>query len=145
MNKKGRRAREKLDRLTDSLVEDILSMSDAEILAEATEEHDDVDTAVARVRGIISGAIAKSGKAKMQAARKALEETRDRGSRGSVFQLPFAEKRVLLERLGARDSTIGEQLTMAARKGGEMTEKDVDAILDALLELGAIDDDGRPT
>ncbi len=33
---------------------------------------------------------------------------------------------------------------MAARKGEGMTEKEMDAILDDLRELGAIDDEGNP-
>lgn len=144
MSRNDRKAQEKLYRLTDALVEDVLALSDAEVLAEAGEDHEEVNTVVARVRGVISGAIAKAGKAKMQAAQRAYEEAAAREVRGNVLELPLEEKRALLEQITMRDSAVEQQVTLAARKGSKMTENDIDAILEALRDLGAIDDKGTP-
>ena len=142
MTRNDRKAQEKLYRLTDALVEDVLALSEAEVLAEAAEDHEDVNTVVACVRGVISGAIAKAGKAKMQAAQRAYKEAAARHVRRNVIELPLEEKRALLEQIAMRDNAVEQQVTLAARKGGEMTENDIDAILEALRNLGAIDDEG---
>lgn len=144
MSRNDRMAQEKLDRLVDGLIEDVLSMTDEEVLAEAAEDHKDLDSAVGRVRGVITGAIAKAGKEKMQAARKAYEDAVARDARGNVFELSLAEKRALLNRIAMRDTAVEQQVTLAARKGGELTENDIDVILEALRELGVIDDEGTP-
>lgn len=144
MSRNDRKAQEKLDRLTDALVEDVLALSDAEVLAEAAEDHEEVNTVVAHVRSIISGAITKAGKVKMQAAQRVYEDAAARDVRGNVLELPLVEKRALLERIAMRDSTVEQQVTLAARKGSKMTENDIDAILEALRDLGAIDDEGTP-
>ncbi len=137
-------AQEKLDRLLDGLIGDVLSMTDKEVLAEAAEDHKDVDSAIGRVRGVITGAIANAGKEKMQAARRAYEDAVARDARGNVFELSLADKRALLDRITMRDPAVEQQVTLAARKGGELTENDIDAILEALRDLGAIDDEGTP-
>ena len=137
-------AQEKLDRLLDGLIGDVLSMTDKEVLAEAAEDYKDVNSVIGRVRGVIAGAIANAGKEKMQAARRAYEDAVARDARGNAFELSLAEKRALLDRIAMRDTAVEQQVTLAARKGGELTENDIDAILEALRDLGAIDDEGTP-
>jgi hypothetical protein len=57
-----------LDRITDGLVEDIMAMTDEEILAEAKEDGIDLEAETARVKAIIQAAIDKHD----QIAREAL-------------------------------------------------------------------------
>lgn len=51
-------ARKALDNLADALVEDILNMSDEEILAEFQEDHGDVERHIAEMRAIAEKSIA---------------------------------------------------------------------------------------
>ena len=63
-NSNATEPREKLARLTDSLVDDIMETSDAEILAEAAEDFEDMDAVVNHARELIGKAIAKSERRK---------------------------------------------------------------------------------
>jgi hypothetical protein len=51
-------ARQALDRLVDALVEDILNMSDEEILAEFREDHGDPERHVAEMRALVEKSVA---------------------------------------------------------------------------------------
>lgn len=143
MSEKKRSAQEMLDRLADILAEDILAMTDQEISEESVENNVDVDAAATRVRNILSKSITHVGKSRMLAARKAYEEVSSEQPI-NVFRMPLADKIALIERVVAHNREIGAEITMAARSGGEETENDVDAILKALHDLGAIDDEGNP-
>ena len=63
-NSNATEPREKLARLTDSLVDDIMETSDAEILAEAAEDFEDVGAVINHARELIGKAIANAEKRK---------------------------------------------------------------------------------
>lgn len=130
-------------RLADELVADVMSMSDAELLAEVEEEGLNAEYEADRIRAIISTATAQAAKSRLKAARAEI----DRGAgatRGQVHQLPIRDRAAVLARFANDDAKLQSRLTMAARNGESITEKEMDDILSDLRELGAIDEDGNP-
>jgi hypothetical protein len=131
------------DRLADELVADIMAMSDAELLAEVEAEGLNAENEADRIRAIISTATARSGKSRLQAARAEIDRAAGTG-RGQVHQLPLKDRAAVLARFANDDTKLKSRLTMAARNGQGITEKEMDDILADLQELGAIDEDGNP-
>lgn len=134
--------RDELARLTNSLVEDIMETSDDEVLAEAAEDFDDVDAVVNHARDLIEGVIVEAGKRRMQRAKEAVRERQQRGG-PNVIHLPDEKKREILRRFAAQQPQSVQKITQAARKEGELTGNDLDAMLEALFQLGVIDDQGN--
>ena len=130
-------------RLADELVADIMSMSDAELLAEAEAEGLDVEEEANCIRAIISTATTQAGKSRLQAARAEIDRSGG-AARGQVHQLPIKDRAAVLVRFANDDAKLKSRLTMAARNGEGITEKEMDDILADLRELGAIDEDGNP-
>lgn len=132
-----------IDRLADELVADIMSMSDAELLAEVEAEGLDAEDEANRVRGLISAATGQAAKARLKAARAEID--RAAGSTwGQVHRLPLRDRAAVLARFANDDAKLKSRLTMAARNGEGITENEMDDILANLRELGAIDEDGNP-
>ena len=131
------------NRLADELVADIMAMSDAELLAEVEAEGLNAENEADRIRAIISTATARSGKSRLQAARAEIDCASGAG-RGQVHQLPLRDRAAVLARFANDDTKLKSRLTMAARNGEGITEKEMDDILADLRELGAIDEDGNP-
>ena len=132
-----------IGRLADELVADIMAMSDAELLAEVEAEGLNAEDEADRIRAIISTATARSGKSRLQTARAEIDRATGAG-RGQVHQLPLRDRAAVLARFANDDTKLQSRLTMAARNGDGITEKEMDDILADLRELGAIDEDGNP-
>lgn len=135
--------RDQLERLADALAEDVLNASDEDILAEADEDHGDAAAQANALRALAGRTMLESAKAKMQAAKEAVRAAKSGGS-SNVIDLPLARKQALFDELIAGDPQLREKLTRAARKQDELTERDVDSVLEALRDLGLIDDEGNP-
>ena len=125
-----------LDRLATSLVDDILSMSDEELLAEARADGDDPKELAQTVQNILDRAIATCGKAKLAMAKKAVLESRQRHPLVSYLD-PVTARRKLDEILTKYPETHSK-LTLAARKGEGLSDNDVLSMLRDLEELGLI-------
>lgn len=132
-----------INRLADELVADILSMSDAELLAEVEADGLNAEDEAGRVRAIISSAIGQAAKARLQAARAEIDRTAG-STWGQVHRLPLKDRAAVLARFANDDTKLKSRLTMAARNGEGITENEMDDILANLRELGAIDEDGNP-
>lgn len=132
-----------IDRLADELVADIMSMSDAELRAEVEEEGLSAEDEAGRIRGIVSGAITRAAKSRLKTARAEIDRAA-RIPRGQVHQLPIRDRAAVLVRFANDDAKLKSRLTIAARNGEGITEKEMDDILADLRELGAIDEDGNP-
>ncbi len=131
------KARQALDRLTEKLIEDLLTASDGEILAEAKEDGRDVAKDAARSRAIFAKAVAAQGKRKMAAARTALN------ARAAPRTLPSArltpeQARATLARALRAAPDAATRLTMAARKDQGLSDADVYGILEDLADLGLL-------
>lgn len=124
---------QELDRLCDSLVEDILSATDEDILNEAAEDYIDPDSAVAFVRSTI-------GKARLLNARKCLSNINRTGDsavpRSSTAVSVLDDNSVLqiFRRVSEQRNDIS--FSMAARNGKELTVQDMRSLLADLQDLG---------
>lgn len=133
-----------LHRLADELVADLMKLSDAELLAEVKAEGLDPEEEAARVRETIRAAMLERGKARLKAARLELEAARATGP-GPRRPLQVQDRRAVLARFANDDEKLRERLTMAARNGEEITDQEIETILNDLRDLGAIDDEGNRT
>jgi hypothetical protein len=134
---KGKRDYDKeLKRVEETFVEDILARTDSEILAEAAEDGD-ANAALAQVRNLVRQALEKSGKAKMAAARAAVNRAARKPR--AIITLPLSRKKEILRHLMAKSSVFLQEITVAARNEDEMSESDIDVILENLRDLGVID------
>lgn len=143
MNKEQNKAREKLERLCNTLADDIDAMSDEELLAELKEAGEDADAIATRTGALVADAIVNSGRRKLAAARAGYKAQKA-GQSGNILQWPVERKRALIQRFAENDSALKQKLTLAARKG-EDTEADMDSFIDDLIDLGIIDGEGNVT
>lgn len=132
-----------LYRLLDELADDLVHLDDAELLAELTADGLDIDAEAAAARAAVAGGVARAGQLRLAAARAAV--SRDRKARIVRRPLRADRRDAVLARFANDDPKLKSRLTMAARKGEGITEKEMSAILDDLRELGAIDDEGNST
>ena len=142
----GNARRDALRRLADELVADILAATDIDLLAEAAEDQEDPEKIAAEMRRLFERAQAEIGKEKMAAARAVVDA--DRQGSATVLKLDPAEaRRRLALALESNPETV-KKLTLAARKGERLSDNDVHAVLEALLQLGIFprsdDEDRKP-
>lgn len=139
MPPKGMRtAAEQLDALLDADLISILEADDAAIREEAGAVHGDPATAAARVRARVVAAVVTAGKRRLAEAKEAIGATPSSGA--TVLMWPAASKRALLARL----RTSHQGLTLAARDGREESDADLDSLLEDLIDLDVIDEQGNP-
>lgn len=131
--------REALDRLVDFLVEDALSASDEDILAEAREEGIDPESDAARLRALFERTVLDANKRRLLAAKAAVQADKSAsGRRGTVSDIQEARRRLHLL-LEQRSTEL--PITMAARKESELSDADVMSMIQDLEELGLLPPD----
>lgn len=133
---------ELLERLTDALVEDILSASDEEILSEATEDYGDPKVEADKVRMLFEKTRAMTAKKRLVAAREAIEQ--EKPEREKVIHLPPLQARRKLETLLHEHPEATSEFTLAARKGKDLSDEDVLGMLEDLQELGLYNPEDEP-
>lgn len=127
-------AEELLDNLIGAELEALLEADDKDILSEAV----DLNIDIASLRSGVVTAVTVAGKRRLAAAKEVVES--GPAITGKIIEWPLAKKRELIERV--RSETNG--LTQAARQGEDETENDLDSLLEDLIEIGVIDDEGNP-
>ncbi len=136
---------EQLDRLADTLVQDILELSNEEVIAEAKEQFGDQAGEIGRLRSVINSALLRASKTKLSEARASVAVHKKQNLTGNVIALSMAQKRTLIESFTALDPELQQKLTLAARKGeGIQSENDIEGMFEDLIELGLIDEEGNP-
>jgi hypothetical protein len=145
MTQKKLTSTEQLDRLADTLVEDILHMSDAEVIAEAQEQFNDPQAEIGQVRGLVQSAILRTSKAKLAGARAAVAAYKQGKNTADVVPLSTGEKKAVIDRFISQDPALKEKVTLlAARKGeGIQSDSDIEGMFEDLIELGLIDEQGN--
>ena len=133
-----------LFQFADALVDDLVALSDEDLLVEVREDGIDPDALAKELREIVEARIATDNKARLARAREEMNAARAARASSGVVSLPLARKQEILGQFAANDGRLRQRLTMAARKSEGASEHEVDDILRDLLELGAIDDDGNP-
>lgn len=129
--------------LTDALVSDAANLSEAEVIAEMKADGLDPDAEVARMRAVVASAIVQSGKARLADAKQGVSQAR-KVAATALPPLRVANPDTVLRRFANDDGKLQSRLTMAARNGEGLTEREADSVLNDLRELGAIDDEGNP-
>lgn len=136
---------EQLDRLTDSLVKDIIELSDEEILDDAKEQFDNPIVEVERLKGIINNALLRVAKTKLTDAKNKVNAYKQETVKSNVVHLSIAEKQTIIKNFTSKDPDLKQKLTLAARKGeGIQTENDIEGMYEDMVELGLIDEKGNP-
>ena len=144
MTSKRRDPKAELSLLAEALVADILDTSDEEILAEAAEDYGDIDTVVERLRQEVERAVAKDGKRRMRRAKAGVAARKPLLVK-KVSSLSVERKREIVRQFAEQGSAGRHgKKTLAARKGNDLTDADLDATIEALLMIGAIDEEGNP-
>ena len=143
MTDKEKMAREKLFRLQDALADDLQNLSDDEILAEAKENGENVEEIATHTSSLISDVIRKNGQHRLAAARAAYDANTPADG-ANVLKFSLSKKREIVNAFAKNDNGFEEKLTLAARNGKD-TEADIDSLLEDLIDLGEIDDEGNPS
>lgn len=125
-----------LDRLAESLVDDILNMTDEEMLAEITADEENPERIAQEARGIFERAVTTCGKAKLAAAKKAVLSDCQRSSK--ILRLDSSAARQKLDKILKQHPETRNKLTLAARKEGDLSDSDVFSMLEDFEELGVI-------
>ena len=129
MNNPINKDRLALQNLRDTLVDDLLAMSDDEILADSGEIGMDVEHEAMQVRQVLDRA---AGKARMAAAKAEMSAYHTRG----VSHIRSAAS------LPANDLQEA-RLTLAARNGKDQTEADLKSIAEDLAKLATFKDNSE--
>lgn len=125
--------------VADAFAEDILDLSDDEVMSEAQEKYGDVELEISNTRNIFNSAAMKSKKSKLAAARQHLDSNRNQNNPTNILSLSIRDKKKLITQ--AKQSV--DSLTLAARNEEEMSKSDTDGILQDLIDLGVIDENGN--
>lgn len=136
MTGNDKKERAALDRLAETLVDDILSASDEEILAEFRATHGDPDAHAAAMRALFEKSVVVANKRRLAAAKAGAAASRRAGAAPGVpvdIAGARARLRAALDAPGA-----SQKLTLAARKEGELSDADIAGMLDDLAELGLL-------
>ena len=134
-------ARTKLDRLGEAIAKDLDTLSDDELFEEVAATDEERQKTVSHMRNLVESAITDGGRRRLAKARQAYD-VREKG-RAKVTGLPLDRKKALIAHFAKNPQALPENLTLAARNEAN-SEADLDSLLEDLLELGAIDDEGNP-
>ncbi len=132
--------RSALDRLADALVEDILEMSDEELIEEIGDLQE-VQRIATDTQSLFENSVIATGKARLAAAKTAVTANQLERSATVVALDPSAARR-RIDRALASDPETQRKLTLAARKGEGLSDSDIQGMLEDLAELGVLPDDG---
>ena len=133
MNNMGKKA---LERLDEAFIEDVLEMSDHEILSEFVERGGDISKNVEETSALFRTAILLANKERMVAAKAALA----RGGGSNVAKAPINMAEARRRLCALLDRAKDEGLTLAARKESELSDDDVLSMLADYDDLQATRD-----
>lgn len=139
MNSLKKEGSDKLEQIVDTILNDIDAASDKEIIEIISAIYKDTSEVTVDVRNIITNAISETGRKQLTDAKARLSSDYGSGT-SNILRLPLERKIEILKNVECKKS----DLTLAARKEDELREADFDAKLEALIELGLIDEDGNP-
>jgi hypothetical protein len=128
-----KKAKAKLVRMDDLVMNDLLAISDDELLAEAMEDGVDVAAVGAAGRQAFERAVLAAGKLKLQRIREEMASDATR----KVVPINVKAARSELQGILSRNRDAANKLTMAARnQSGDV--QDDEGILEDFVELGVI-------
>ena len=138
MGKMKRDNKESLNKLLDSVIDDIKEMPDDEVMGLATDTFGGIEQVVTRFNSIVEYAENKAKKIRLERAQRKIRETKETSHASNIVNLPMDRKKQVLE-MAQRNGSIS---TLAARNLTD-NEADIDSMLEDLFELGVIDENGN--
>jgi hypothetical protein len=126
---------DRLLKIGEAIDESIIDASEKELREDFAEQGHDFDKAVARVGSTIERAKASAAKMRFELAKRDMKEFHDQSN---VRTLDLAKARRRLDGMVAGDAA---DTMMAARKGGKLSERDEDGIVDDLAQLEALENE----
>ncbi|WP_179038942.1 hypothetical protein [Rhizobium leguminosarum] len=120
-----------MEALREALIDDILSMTEEKILAEAKEDNVDLDGNLRKTKALFDQAKKSAAKGKLKAAQAAVAN--------NVFSnvVPMDRERFAKYDAALRTGKIGtSELTLAARNGSGLSEEDRRKLIEDMIELG---------
>lgn len=132
-NKKGRNP---LVHLADSLTDDIMKASDEEVLAEFCETGGDPAAYAAEMRLFVEKSIITANKGRLAAAKAGIFSDR-KLLRPMTPLIDIAEARKRLRSIG-KTLNVQHPVTLAARSETELSDADVLAMYEDMVELGVL-------
>jgi hypothetical protein len=126
---------DRLLKIGEAIDESIIEASEKELREDFAEQGHDFDKAVARVGSTIERAKASAAKMRFELAKREMKAFQDRSN---VRTLDLTKARRRLDGMVAGDAT---DTMMAARKGGKLSERDEDGIVDDLAQLEALENE----
>ncbi len=138
MNAK-RTSSQKLETLIDDAVESVMAMSEEELRQSFHEADTDLETEAAWVAELISSKVTVPKQSLVELSRKALDEG---GTSKIAFRLPdtVEERRAVFDRLRTCPGLLDPALMMAFRDADDLSDQDIEGILENLGELGLLDE-----
>jgi hypothetical protein len=127
-------AHEKIVRMDDLVMDDLFSLSDEQLLQEASEEGIDVVAIGAEGRKAFERAQVVVGRNRLAIVRE--EMARDAVRQPAIYDRVNARSK--LDSILTRNKEAANKLTMAARNETQGQSADFDGLLDDFVELGAI-------
>jgi hypothetical protein len=128
---------ERLSKIGAAIDDSILDASEADLREDFKEAGDDFDKAVARAGSAVERAKIHAARLRFERAQTEVKAFREQGN---VRTLDLAKARRRLE--GMR-SGQAEDAMMAARKGGKLSERDEQGLLDDLAQLHALENEEK--
>ena len=96
-------------------------------------------------KSVINNALLQSAKTKLTYAKNSVNAYKREAVKSNVIHLSTAEKHTIIQNYTTRDPELQQKLTLAARKGeGIQTENDIEGMFEDMVEMGLIDEEGRP-
>jgi hypothetical protein len=138
MTAKTNDPRVELNKLSKLLIEDLLSMSDAELLQDATKDKS-LKESGNLVKNAYQKAIQTVGAKKLQTARAEMKVARAQASLDTGNIDANAARKVIAKLTAANDAN----LTLAARNLKNISDEDAIELVKELVELGAIKKDDQ--
>jgi hypothetical protein len=134
---------QRLAAVMNALAEQAAAASDQEIVEDATAAGVDIKAEASRVRTLLSGAVLRAKKQRLQqAGEQHKRSVAALGQQAARLPAAPAAKRALLVRvISARPETRQQVMTLQHREFEEFTDRDVDSVLRQLAALGLLDDE----
>ena len=129
--------RDRLSKIGEAIDESIVEASEKDLREDLAEQGRDFDKAVARVGSVIERAKVSAAKVKYERAKQEVKAFRDQSN---VHSLDLAKARSRFD--GIRAGDVSDTM-MAARKGGKLSDRDEDGVVDDLAQLEALEKGAR--
>lgn len=126
-------ASEQLDWIEDALIEAILNSSEAELREDIKALREDPDKCLAEIDALITGAKITTARRSFDKVKSELQDWR--AGKGNVVGFDREAARAKFEKIRARDPELASKMLVAARNGQDLSDSDMEGMLEDLAKL----------